>query len=165
MKCDYNAPITPQKQLNGKEEAVKSLTQLTFFGGVGMARYYVYVLACYKRKNGCLHYSNMYVGQTNDLRARFDEHVDNVAEGNTNHYTGRFDFVRRVWYEQVYGSRQDALDLEAELKDMTPPERVNYMKRKGWRELKEKFWRNKEYERYKTKEESGVLDDIISFFK
>jgi len=111
-----------------------------------MTIFYVYVLAMYKEDDdGNLHYRNMYVGQTNDLNARLDEHIENVEEGDTSHYTGRFDFLRRVWYQKVYGSRGDALALERHLKQMSPPERIEYMQHHGWRELRENFWRNKEY--------------------
>lgn len=88
--------------------------------------FYVYALACMKEGN----FRCFYVGQTNDLWTRLDEHIENVIEGLTKHFTGRFDFVRLAWSMQV-PTRQDALRLERYLKSLNPNAKRRYMKQNG----------------------------------
>jgi predicted GIY-YIG superfamily endonuclease len=81
------------------------------------------MLACIKDGRFC----NFYTGQTNNLRARVGEHIQNVMDGNTRRYTGRFDAVRLVWHEKCY-TRQDALELEQEIKQMSWSEKMELIK-------------------------------------
>lgn len=75
--------------------------------------YWVYLIACYKKgKVSCY-----YTGQTNDIGRRRKEHIQNVVEGKTNHFTGRFEYCKMVWTYKV-NSRQEALELEQEIKDL-----------------------------------------------
>ena len=85
--------------------------------------FYVYILACYIRGK----FSCYYVGQTNNLYARTGEHFDNVEEHHTESFTGRFEFVKRIWYKQV-PTRVDALRLEKYLKSLTPDRKRAYMR-------------------------------------
>jgi predicted GIY-YIG superfamily endonuclease len=84
--------------------------------------YYVYVLACFIDGD----FSCYYVGQTNDLDARMEEHYEAVRSHDTDKYTGRFDFVKLVWHRRV-PTREDALRLESYLKSLSPSGKERYM--------------------------------------
>ena len=87
--------------------------------------YWVYILACYKgRDMRCF-----YTGQTNNLRARLEEHNNNVRNGITDHFTGRFDFVRCLWSRKCE-TRNEAMSLERRIKELTPPEKWALIKRR-----------------------------------
>tara|TARA_Y100000310_G_C20390769_1_gene672634 strand:- start:24 stop:338 length:315 start_codon:yes stop_codon:yes gene_type:complete len=90
--------------------------------GIKMS-YWVYMLMCHK--NG--KFTNFYVGQTNDIEARMEEHFDNVRNGYTDSYTGRFDFVKLVWKWKVY-TRLEALELERGIKDLDHSEKWDLIK-------------------------------------
>ena len=79
-----------------------------------MNEYYVYILACYK--NG--EFTNFYTGQTNDIDRRESEHIKNVITHNTKKYTGRFDYVKLLWYG-IVKTRSEALELEQEIKQLS----------------------------------------------
>jgi putative endonuclease len=66
--------------------------------------YYVYLLA--SKRNGTL-----YVGVTNDLIRRVDEHRRHVVPG----FTSRYDVTRLVWFE-LHGSIYDAIEREKRIK-------------------------------------------------
>jgi len=87
--------------------------------------FWVYILMCHK--NG--KFTNFYVGQTNNFKARMEEHFDNVREGDTGTYTGRFDFVKPVWKTRV-STRSEALRKEREVKNLSHEEKWNLIKRK-----------------------------------
>lgn len=88
--------------------------------------FYVYILACFKERD----FRCYYVGQTNNLQERMEEHFDNVREIATEHFTGRFNFVKPIWFIEVE-TRQDAIKLEKYLKSLTPPQKRDYMKKNG----------------------------------
>lgn len=88
--------------------------------------FYVYILKCYKGCGSKRVFSNYYVGQTNNITARMQEHYENVRNGDTDKYTGRFDWVELAWKKSV-PSREDALRLESYLKDLNPVDKRNYM--------------------------------------
>ncbi len=56
-----------------------------------MTHYYVYLLA--SKRNGTL-----YVGMTNDLSRRLDEHKHGLVDG----FTKKYAVHRLVWYETTY---------------------------------------------------------------
>jgi putative endonuclease len=66
--------------------------------------YYVYLLA--SKRNGTL-----YVGVTNDLIRRVDEHRRHAVPG----FTSRYDVTRLVWFE-LHGSIYDAIEREKRIK-------------------------------------------------
>ena len=66
--------------------------------------YYVYLLA--SQRNGTL-----YVGVTNDLMRRVDEHRRHAVPG----FTSRYDVVRLVWFEQ-HGFIHEAIAREKHIK-------------------------------------------------
>jgi predicted GIY-YIG superfamily endonuclease len=84
--------------------------------------YYVYILACFKAKT----FSCYYTGQTDNLNRRIHEHYKAVKLHITDKFTGRFDFVKLMWYRRV-PTRDDALRLESFLKSLTPPQKRAYM--------------------------------------
>ena len=90
--------------------------------------FYVYILACFKDKI----FSCYYTGQTDNLYRRTGQHFDIVCEKDTNHFVGRFDFVKLIWH-RVVDTREDALRLESYLKQRTPPEKESYMDKFGTR--------------------------------
>jgi predicted GIY-YIG superfamily endonuclease len=76
--------------------------------------YWVYLFACYKdRKLICY-----YAGQTNNIERREKEHIQNVIERDTRHFTGRFDYVKLVWKYEV-NSRSEAVQLEQAIKGLS----------------------------------------------
>jgi len=85
--------------------------------------YWVYMLMCHK--NG--KFTNFYVGQTNNFSERMEEHFDNVRDGDTDTYTGRFDFVKPVWKKQCQ-SRGEALSMEKKVKAMDHSEKWDVIK-------------------------------------
>lgn len=84
--------------------------------------YCVYILECYIDHE----FRCYYVGMTSDLHQRMAYHIEAVRNHNTDKYTGRFDFVKRIWYKKV-PSKVDALRLEKYLKSLTPDEKEDYM--------------------------------------
>ena len=84
--------------------------------------FFVYVLACYIRGD----FSCYYVGQTNDIYSRMQEHYDAVRNHETDRFTGRFDYVKKIWHKSV-PTRKDALNLESFLKSLSPDEKEDYM--------------------------------------
>ena len=50
------------------------------------------------------------------------EHYDNVRDGNTDRYTGRFDFVKLVW-KRSCSSRAEAMSKERYLKNLSHSEK------------------------------------------
>ena len=85
--------------------------------------YWVYILKCYKDRE----FTNFYVGQTNDIEARMEEHFDNVRFMDTDKYTGRFDFVKLIWKWRIY-TRKEALELERAIKDLDHSEKWDLIK-------------------------------------
>jgi predicted GIY-YIG superfamily endonuclease len=77
--------------------------------------YYVYMLAC--RRDGKM--KMFYTGQTNDLDRRVREHKRNAANGKRRKFTGRFDEVELVWFEEVE-TLKEAKDEEQRIKKLSP---------------------------------------------
>ena len=75
--------------------------------------YHVYMLAC--NRGG--QFSCFYTGFTNNLKRRLAEHERNAAEGRRRKFTGRFDEVKLVWWEEV-PTREAAKSREKEVKKM-----------------------------------------------
>ena len=69
-----------------------------------MKQYYVYILA--SRKNGVL-----YIGITNDLSRRVQEHIDENTPGFTKEY-----HVHHLVYYETYDSSEDAIRREKNMK-------------------------------------------------
>ena len=69
-----------------------------------MAQYYVYMLANWDN-------SVVYIGVTNDLRRRLDEHRRGVADG----FTKRYNVHKLVYFEQTEDVRV-AIEREKQLK-------------------------------------------------
>ena len=69
-----------------------------------MKKYYVYILA--NKRNGTL-----YVGMTNDLRRRTEEHKQGVISG----FTQRYDVKMLVCFEE-FNDPRDAIAREKQLK-------------------------------------------------
>ena len=86
--------------------------------------YYVYILACFKKGK----FSCFYTGQTNNFKRRMQQHYKYVREKQTKHFTGRFDFVKWVWYKKV-NNRAEAYKLEQYIKSLHPSEREKLVSR------------------------------------
>ena len=84
--------------------------------------YCVYVLECYIAGS----FSCYYVGQTNDLNSRMEEHYDSIREHNTDSFVGRFDYVKLIWHK-IVPTREDAVRLESYLKSLSPSGKRSYM--------------------------------------
>ena len=76
-----------------------------------MKRYYVYILSNISRM--------LYIGMTNDLERRIQEHKQKVIKG----FTSKYNLHRLVYYEE-FGDVRKAIHREKELK--------------GWRRDKKK---------------------------
>ncbi len=66
--------------------------------------YYVYILA--NKTN-----TTLYIGVTNDIYRRANEHNDKVAQGFTERYN-----VNKLVYVEEYSSVEDAINREKQLK-------------------------------------------------
>ena len=84
--------------------------------------YYVYVLECFIDRE----FRNYYVGQTQNLEVRMQQHYENVRNHVTDKYTGRFDFVKLIWHKEV-PTREDSIRLERYLKSLPQNEKEEYM--------------------------------------
>ena len=80
--------------------------------------YYVYMLACYRGEQ----FSCFYTGFTNNLKRRLAEHERNASEGRRKKFTGRFDDVKLVWWEEA-DSRESAKAREKDIKKLGAPQK------------------------------------------
>lgn len=78
---------------------------------------------CYKYGK----FTNFYVGQTNNIYERMQEHYAAVRDGDIDTYTGRFSFVKKVWSKLTY-SREQALAIERKIKNMSHSEKWDLIK-------------------------------------
>lgn len=88
--------------------------------------FFTYIAECYIDGD----FSCYYTGQTNDIDRRRGEHIENVINHDIRHFTGRFDYVKLIWYREV-PTRQDALRLESYLKSLSPDDKEDYMEKYG----------------------------------
>jgi putative endonuclease len=90
-----------------------------------MPDYFVYMLA--SRRNGTL-----YVGVTNDLARRVEEHKDGAAPG----FTKRYGVSILVWFE-IYGDVGDAIAREKQIKGRNRAWKLRLIEEKnsGWNDL------------------------------
>jgi putative endonuclease len=87
--------------------------------------FYVYILA--SRRNGTL-----YVGMTDDLVRRMEEHKDKAFRG----FTAKYDVTRLVWFE-AYATRDAAFLLERRIKEWQRLWKIGLIERMNpnWRDL------------------------------
>jgi putative endonuclease len=87
--------------------------------------YYVYILA--SKRNGTL-----YIGVTNDLARRLEEHRDGVLPG----FTKRYGVTKLVYYE-VFDDIHVAIYREAQMKKYKREWKINLIERdnKDWMDL------------------------------
>ena len=71
------------------------------------------MLACYRGEQ----FSCFYTGFTNNLKRRLSEHERNASEGKRKKFTGRFDEVKLVWWEES-DTREAAKAREKEVKKL-----------------------------------------------
>ena len=90
-----------------------------------MNNYYVYILA--SKKNGTL-----YVGVTNDLKRRVDEHKNGLVEGFTKKYA-----VHSLVYFESTGDIESALIREKCLKEWQRAWKIRLIEKENllWRDL------------------------------
>lgn len=91
--------------------------------------YYVYILA--SKKNGTL-----YIGVTNDLRRRGDEHKRGLIEGFTKKYS-----VHQMVYYESFANIDDAIRREKQLKKWNRAWKVQLIEKDNpmWRDLYDEF--------------------------
>jgi putative endonuclease len=90
-----------------------------------MKTYYTYILA--SGKNGTL-----YIGITDDLRRRVNEHKNNLAEGFTKQYS-----VHHLVYYEETNSVEAAITREKQLKHWNRAWKIELIEKQnsGWRDL------------------------------
>lgn len=90
-----------------------------------MRTYFVYIIT--SKKNGTL-----YIGVTNDLARRVDEHKSKIADG----FTSRYDVNKLVYYEE-YEYVFDAIDREKQLKNWHRKWKINLIEENNphWQDL------------------------------
>ena len=87
--------------------------------------YYIYILA--SKRNGTL-----YIGVTNDLKRRVDEHKNNIVEG----FTKKYSVHNLVYYEQTEDI-QVALQREKQLKKWNRKYKLDLIEKDNllWKDL------------------------------
>lgn len=92
-----------------------------------MLSYFVYILA--SKRNGTL-----YIGVTNNLSRRIDEHKKNSVDG----FTKKYGVHRLVYYEQTE-SIEGALQEEKRLKNLKRKWKVELIEKENpdWKDLSE----------------------------
>ena len=85
----------------------------------GYHTYYVYILTN-------KHRSTFYIGVTNDLRIRLQQHIDSI-EGNGNSFVARYNLGNLVYYEKFTWIQQ-AIVREKELKGWRREKKLNLIK-------------------------------------
>ncbi len=87
--------------------------------------YYVYILA--SRRNG-----RLYVGVTNDLTRRIQEHKQGISDG----FTKKYKIHNLVYYEST-GHVESALDREKQLKNWTRKWKLDLIEKNNpdWQDL------------------------------
>jgi len=88
-------------------------------------QYYIYILA--SKRNGTL-----YIGVTNDLIRRIEEHKNGLAEGFTNKYN-----VKMLVYYEITENVQSALQREKALKKWNRKWKLALIESEnpGWKDL------------------------------
>ena len=94
-----------------------------------MNNYYVYILS--NKTN-----STIYVGVTNDLIRRLDEHKNNVADGFTKRYS-----VHKLVYYETTTDINSAIEREKQIKSWNRKRKENLINsiNPNWDDLSEKF--------------------------
>jgi len=90
-----------------------------------MKNYFVYILA--SKKNGTL-----YIGVTNDLVRRIDEHKNNLADG----FTKKYNVKNLVYYEHTE-SIESAIKREKQMKEWQRSWKIELIEKDnpGWKDL------------------------------
>jgi putative endonuclease len=78
----------------------------------------------------------LYIGVTNDLIRRVNEHKQGLAEGFTKKYR-----LHRLVYYEVYGTPYDAIQREKQLKHWNRVWKIRLIKSENpsWRDLSDDF--------------------------
>jgi predicted GIY-YIG superfamily endonuclease len=82
-------------------------------------RHWVYMLRCYKGSEMKCHY----VGRTNNILRRMNQHQKNVKEKRVDKFTGRFDYVELVWLK-VCEDLEESKEIEMSVKKYTYEQKV-----------------------------------------
>ena len=91
--------------------------------------YYVYILS--SQRNGTL-----YIGVTNNLVRRLEQHKNKLVAG----FTARYDVDKLMLYE-IYGDVRDAIEREKQLKGWSRKKKIALFEKENpqWRDLSEDF--------------------------
>lgn len=92
--------------------------------------YYVYVLASHTKR--------LYIGVTNDLERRLDEHRRTTCDGS---FTDRYN-IRRLVYVEDYDDVDDAITREKQVKKWRREKKVALIESQNpeWRDLSEGWY-------------------------
>ena len=90
--------------------------------------YVVYILGSLR--------GTLYIGVTNDLLRRLDQHKNKLVRG----FTARYDVDRLLYYES-YGDIRDAIEREKQLKGWSRSKKVALIVKENadWRDISEDF--------------------------
>ena len=91
--------------------------------------YYVYILASQSQ-------GTLYIGVTNNLARRLDQHKQKLVAGFTAQYG-----VDKLMYYEIYGDVRDAIEREKQLKGWTCKKKIALFEKENaqWRDLSEDF--------------------------
>jgi putative endonuclease len=97
--------------------------------------YFVYILA--SKRNGTL-----YIGMTNNLLKRIDQHKNDLVEG----FTEKYGVHRLVYYEQFHHV-EDAINREKQLKKWNRHWKLELIEKQNpqWRDLFEELVESRPY--------------------
>jgi putative endonuclease len=99
----------------------------------GIHNYFVYILTNQGR-------SVLYIGVTNDIRARLQQHIVDV-EAERKHFSGQYNCVFLIYYER-FDQIEEAIKREKQLKRWTreKKERLINTVNPEWKFLNEELW-------------------------
>ena len=99
----------------------------------GIHNYFVYILTNQGR-------STLYIGVTNDIRARLQQHIDDT-ELDQKHFSGQYKCVFLIYYER-FDQIEEAIKREKQLKRWTreKKERLIDTFNPEWKFLNEVLW-------------------------
>ena len=95
---------------------------ITFDEQIGIHSYYIYILT---NKNK----TTFYIGVTNNLVIRLQQHKENVAN-NSKTFVGKYKLQHLVYYEK-YTWIQNAIAREKELKGWRREKKLNFIRSKN----------------------------------
>ena len=99
----------------------------------GIHNYFVYILTNQGR-------SVLYIGVTNDVRARLHQHIDD-AENDEEHFARQYKCVNLIYYER-FDRVEEAIRREKQLKGWTRKKKEQLINKVNpeWKFLNDELW-------------------------